>query len=109
MGKVFLQAPAQRFARTCAGVGTAIRPIRKMIRRRKLLDAKRAADSPASGARFVGRHIVQDSPTINPIAVFKERTSPNDTSAKMLLQFLLPKSSQNILLFLQSFQLIYHL
>jgi hypothetical protein len=69
-----------------------------MLRRRKLLGI--APDSPASGARFVGRRIVQDLLTVKVIAVFKGRLSPNDTPVKMLLQFLLPKSSQNIFLFL---------
>ena len=38
---------------TCAGVGRRSRPARKMIRRRKLPGM--CAESPASGARFVGR------------------------------------------------------
>jgi len=43
---------AQRFALPALGRGRLRRPARKMIQRRKLLEI--AADSPASGARFVG-------------------------------------------------------
>ncbi len=39
---------------TCAGAGTAKPSSQKMIRRRKLLEI--AAESPASGARFVGKN-----------------------------------------------------
>ncbi len=42
---------AQRFALPALGRGRRSRPTRKMIRRGKLLEI--AADSPASGARFV--------------------------------------------------------
>ena len=87
------------------GCGRRSRPTGKMLRRRKMLGI--AAESPASGARFVGRRIAQDSLTVKPIAVFKMRISPNDTPVKTLLQFLLPRSSQNILLFLWSFQLVF--
>ena len=44
---------AQRFALPALGRGRRSRPARKMTRRRKLLEI--AAESPASGARFVGR------------------------------------------------------
>ena len=51
---------AQRFALPALGRGRRSRPARKMKRRRKLLEI--CADSPASGARFVGlRAVVQDS------------------------------------------------
>ncbi len=43
---------AQRFALPALGRGRRSRPTGKMLRRRKLLEI--AADSPASGARFVG-------------------------------------------------------
>jgi len=57
-----LQGTAQRFALPALGRGRRSRPTRKMIRRRKLLGM--CAESPASGARFVGRFfIVQDSLT----------------------------------------------
>ncbi len=46
------QAGAQRFALPALGRGRQSRPTRKMIRRVKLLEI--AAESPASGARFVG-------------------------------------------------------
>jgi hypothetical protein len=42
----------QRFALPALGRGRRSRPARKMIRRRKLLEI--CAESPASGARFVG-------------------------------------------------------
>ena len=44
---------AQRFALPALGRGRRSRPARKMIRRRKLPEI--AAESPASGARFVGQ------------------------------------------------------
>ncbi len=44
---------SQRFALPALGWGRRSRPARKMLRRRKLLEI--AAESPASGARFVGR------------------------------------------------------
>jgi hypothetical protein len=43
----------QRFALPALGRGRRSRPARKMKRRRKLLEI--AAESPASGARFVGQ------------------------------------------------------
>ena len=46
------KAAAERFALPALGQGRRSRPARKMIRRRKLLEI--AAESPASGARFVG-------------------------------------------------------
>ena len=48
-----LQGTAQRFALPALGRGRRSRPTGKMIRRVKLLEI--CADSPASGARFVGR------------------------------------------------------
>ena len=48
-----MQENAQRFALPALGRGRRSRPTRKKIRRRKLLEI--AAESPASGARFVGR------------------------------------------------------
>ena len=45
----------QRFALPALGRGRRNRPTRKMLRRRKLPEI--AADSPASGARFVGRFL----------------------------------------------------
>jgi len=48
---IVLQGTAQRFALPALGRGRRSRPTRKMIRRRKLLEI--AAESPASGARFV--------------------------------------------------------
>ena len=49
----FFRASAQRFALPALGQGRRSRPARKMIRRVQLLEI--AAESPASGARFVGR------------------------------------------------------
>jgi hypothetical protein len=48
-----LQGTAQRFALPALGRGRRSRPTGKMIRRRKLPEI--AAESPASGARFVRR------------------------------------------------------
>ena len=48
-----MELAAQRFALPTLGQGQRSRPARKMLRRRKLLE--NAAESPASGARFVGR------------------------------------------------------
>ncbi len=45
-------AVAQRFALPALGRGRRSRPAGKMVRRRKLPEI--AAESPASGARFVG-------------------------------------------------------
>ncbi len=53
--KELLKAPAQRFALPALGRGRRSRPARKMIRRRKMLE--NAAESPASGARYVGRFL----------------------------------------------------
>jgi len=51
---------AQRFALPALGRAAERRPIGKRLRRRKMLE--NAAESPASGARFVGRFfVVQDS------------------------------------------------
>jgi hypothetical protein len=47
-----LQGACQRFALPALGWGRRSRPTGKMIRRRKLLGI--CAESPASGARFVG-------------------------------------------------------
>jgi hypothetical protein len=56
----FLSASAQRFALPALGRAAERRPIGKRLRRRKMLE--NAAESPASGARFVGRFfVVQDS------------------------------------------------
>ena len=57
MGRVFalvhhLKGACQRFALPALGRGRRSRPARKMIRRRKLPGM--CAESPASGARFVG-------------------------------------------------------
>jgi len=49
---MILQEASQRFALPALGRGRRSRPTGKMLRRRKLLEI--AADSPASGARFVG-------------------------------------------------------
>jgi len=56
-----VQRACQRFALPALGRGRRSRPTGKMLRRRKLLEM--AADSPASGARFVG-HGLEDSPTV---------------------------------------------
>ncbi len=48
-----LQAAAERFALPALGRGRRSRPTGKMLRRRKMLGM--CADSPASGARFVGQ------------------------------------------------------
>ena len=48
-----MQGACQRFALPALGRGRRSRPARKMIRRRKLPEI--AAESPVSGARFVGR------------------------------------------------------
>ena len=50
---VFPAKPAQRFALPALGRGRRSRPARKMLRRVKLLGM--CAESPASGARFVGQ------------------------------------------------------
>jgi hypothetical protein len=56
---LILQGTAQRFALPALGRGRRSRPTEKMIRRRKLLGM--CADSPASGARFVGQvRVAQD-------------------------------------------------
>jgi len=47
-----LDASAQRFALPALGRAAGRRPIGKSLRRRKMLG--KAAESPASGARFVG-------------------------------------------------------
>ena len=47
-----MDAAAQRFALPALGWGRRSRPARKMLRRVKLLEI--CAESPASGARFVG-------------------------------------------------------
>jgi hypothetical protein len=47
---------SQRFALPALGRGRRSRPTGKMIRRRKLLEI--AAESPASGARFVGTLLI---------------------------------------------------
>ena len=47
---------AQRFALPALGRGRRSRPTGKMIRRRKLPEI--AAESPASGARFVGQFFI---------------------------------------------------
>ena len=44
---------SQRFALPALGQGRRSRPARKMLRRRKLIEIR--TESPASGARFVGR------------------------------------------------------
>ena len=49
---IILHEATQRFALPALGWGRRSRPARKMTRRRKLLEI--AAESPASGARFVG-------------------------------------------------------
>ena len=57
-----VQGTAQRFALPALGRGRRSRPARKRLRCRKLLEM--CAESPASGARFVGRFLfVQDSAT----------------------------------------------
>jgi len=45
---------AQRFELPALGRGRRSRPTRKTLRRRKMLE--NGAESPASGARFVGWH-----------------------------------------------------
>jgi len=50
----FWKANAQRFALPALGRAAERRPIGKRIRRRKRLG--NAAESPASGARFVGKN-----------------------------------------------------
>jgi len=45
---------AERFALPALGRAAERRPTGKMIRRRKMLE--NAAESPASGARFVGKN-----------------------------------------------------
>ena len=47
------QRSAQRFALPALGRAAERRPIGKMLRRRKMLE--NGAESPVSGARFVGR------------------------------------------------------
>ena len=59
-----MQESTQRIALPALGRGRRSRPARKMIRRRKLLEI--AAESPASGARFVGKNCgMQDTPPKN--------------------------------------------
>jgi hypothetical protein len=52
-----MKRKAQRFALPALGRGRRSRPARKMLRRRKLLE--NGAESPASGARFVGWRFIQ--------------------------------------------------
>jgi hypothetical protein len=59
-------AASQRFALPALGRGRRSRPARKMTRRRKLLGM--CAESPASGARFVGQ------PACLPKPLLKETT-----------------------------------
>ena len=60
----FCKTNAQRFALPALGRGRRSRPARKMKRRRKLLGM--CADSPASGARFVGTLLTfEDSLPLN--------------------------------------------
>ena len=47
---------SQRFALPALGRAAERRPTGKMLRRRKMLEI--CADSPASGARFVGRRFL---------------------------------------------------
>jgi hypothetical protein len=54
---------AQRFALPALGRAAGRRPIEKRLRRRKMLE--NAAESPASGARFVGRRF--DIEACNPV------------------------------------------
>jgi len=56
---LILQGACQRFALPALGRAAERRPTGKMLRRRKRLGI--APESPASGARFVGRCVVQDS------------------------------------------------
>ena len=49
----YQQRAAERFALPALGRGRRSRPARKKLRRRKLLGM--CAESPASGARFVGQ------------------------------------------------------
>jgi hypothetical protein len=51
-----LQGTAQRFALPALGRAAERRPTGKMLRRRKMLE--NAAESPASGARFVRRVLI---------------------------------------------------
>jgi hypothetical protein len=51
-----VQGSAQRFALPALGRAAGRRPTGKMLRRRKRLGI--APDSPASGARFVGRALI---------------------------------------------------
>ena len=56
-----MQGVAQRFALPALGRAAFRRPTGKMLRRRKRLE--NAAESPASGARFVGKNWgMQDAP-----------------------------------------------
>ncbi len=52
----FQTETAQRFALPALGRAAGRRPIGKMLRRRKMLE--NAAESPASGARFVSPFFV---------------------------------------------------
>ncbi len=61
-----LQGNAQRFALPALGWGRRSRPTRKMKRRGKLLEI--AAESPASGARFVSLRLGLKTPIFYPIA-----------------------------------------
>jgi hypothetical protein len=54
-----MEGAAQRFALPALGRAAGRRPTGKMLRRRKMLE--NAAESPASGARFVGRFFAPDS------------------------------------------------
>ena len=54
--KIILHEASQRFALPALGRGRRSRPARNRIRRGKMLGI--AAESPASGARFVGRRFV---------------------------------------------------
>jgi len=52
-----MQGACQRFALPALGRGRQSRPTGKMLRRRKM--PENGAESPASGARFVGQRFTQ--------------------------------------------------
>jgi hypothetical protein len=58
----FICETAQRFALPALGRAAGRRPTGKMLRRRKMPGI--APESPASGARFVGRCFIQNTPRL---------------------------------------------
>jgi hypothetical protein len=74
-GIYYLVVPsaAERFALPACGRAAERRPTGKMKRRRKLLEI--CAESPASGARFVGQFLFYKTPCLSKTAQSRLRIS----------------------------------